>query len=63
MEWGLNLMNQDKQNGIVLIQKGVKKFVEVPNYGEVIVVVNNGIPIRVQKIKEGDRFEDLPTYE
>lgn len=56
-------MNQDKQNGIVLIQKGVKKFVEVPNYGEVIVVVMDGIPIRVQKIKEGDRFEDLPTYE
>lgn len=56
-------MNLGEENGIVLIQKGVKKFVEVPNYGEVVVMVVEGVPIKVQKIKEGDRFEDLPTYE
>lgn len=56
-------MNKDKENGIVLIQKGVKKFVEVPNYGEIKIVVADGVPVRVRQVETGDRFEDLPTYE
>lgn len=56
-------MNKDKENGIVLIRKGVKKFLEVPNYGEILIIVKDGIPIRVEEVKEAKRFEDLPTYE
>lgn len=53
---------RESENGIILIKKGVKKLVALPNYGEVIIKVQDGIPVRVESVKNATRFEELPDY-
>lgn len=52
----------ESENGIILVKNGVKKFVVTPQYGEVIIKVKDGIPLRVESVRDATRFEELPDY-
>ncbi|MFI3730663.1 hypothetical protein [Vagococcus fluvialis] len=53
---------RESENGVILIRNGVKKLVATPNYGEVIIKIKDGIPIRVESVRDATRFEELPDY-
>ncbi|MDR2277048.1 hypothetical protein [Vagococcus humatus] len=53
---------RESENGVILIKNGVKKLVVTPNYGEVIIKIKDGIPIRVESVRDATRFEELPDY-
>lgn len=53
---------RESENGVILIKNGVKKLVATPNYGEVIIKIKDGIPIRVESVRDATRFEELPDY-
>lgn len=55
---GLN----ELENGIILVKNGVKKLVNTPQYGEIIIKIKDGIPIRVESVRDATRFEELPDY-
>lgn len=50
------------ENGIILVKNGVKKLVNTPQYGEIIIKIKDGIPIRVESVRDATRFEELPDY-
>lgn len=53
---------RESENGIILIKNGVRKLVVTPTYGEVIIKIKDGIPIRVESVRDATRFEELPDY-
>ncbi len=53
---------RESENGVILIKNGVKKLVATPNYGEIIIKIKDGIPIRVESVRDATRFEELPDY-
>ncbi|MFW7419005.1 hypothetical protein ACODH8_02300 [Vagococcus fluvialis] len=53
---------RESENGVILIKNGVKKLVVIPNYGEIIIKIKDGIPIRVESVRDATRFEELPDY-
>ncbi|UDM73281.1 hypothetical protein [Vagococcus fluvialis] len=53
---------RESENGVILIKNGVKKLVVTPNYGEIIIKIKDGIPIRVESVRDATRFEELPDY-
>lgn len=53
---------RESENGVIIIKNGVKKLVVTPSYGEIIIKIKDGIPIRVESVRDATRFEELPDY-
>lgn len=52
-------MTKKIQNGIIIVKKGVYKSIPLPEHGEVLIKIKDGVPVIIDKIRESKRFEDL----